>query len=88
MINRDSRKLYTFKVSLRGVDLDNLEDLLDSIPICGKHKANGLVFGTKEIPERELMTMYYQCADCKKVHDAHMKALARVYSQLCRQYFR
>jgi hypothetical protein len=89
---RDSRKLYTFKVKLRGVDLDNLEDLLGTIPVCDDHKGlpgskyNGS--GKKDITERDLMTQYYICKNCRKVHDAHMNALKRVYSQLCRQYFK
>lgn len=73
--------LLNFKIKARGRDLNYIEDLIDTIPVCNKHNV-------LDLPERESMTMYYVCVSCRKIHDLQMFALRRIYKQLCKQYYK
>lgn len=40
----------------------------------------------KRYSERELMTMYYKCKDCKKLYDSYITSLKKVERQLWKYY--
>ncbi|MEK6953990.1 MAG: hypothetical protein AABX01_03210 [Candidatus Micrarchaeota archaeon] len=72
-----------FIVNASENDLNNLEDLLLTIPTCIKHRR----FDDKKFTEREQMTMYYVCKDCNKIKDAHNRSLSKIWLQLCKQCY-
>lgn len=74
-----------FTVDVNYNDLVNLEDLHRTIPICIKHK-KAITKDNNKFTERELMTMYYVCGECRKIYNNKIKSLAKVESQLWKQY--
>ncbi len=78
----DARKSVTYKVRTRGIDILNMEIFLDCIILCKKH--TGLEISR---PERELMTMRYECKDCDKEYRKRILSFRRIYSQLCEEYY-
>ena len=80
------RKNLWCKVKFSREDMLNLEHQLQCIPLCQKHKSYSPPADIG-IPERELMTMYYECDECQKVYDKWESSVRKIYSQLCRKFY-
>lgn len=72
-----------FKVIIRPYDLNLLEDFLTCIPLCKTHNPI-----TSKLSQYQMESMYLLCKDCKKVHDKWKRSADRIYSQLCKQYYK
>jgi len=77
----DYRKKMKLQIEVTPGDIDLLEDYLTTINLCDKHK--GCTFGRDKISERELMTMYYECPDCEKIHKKTRDAAMGIWRKLC-----
>jgi len=82
----DGRKKVKLTIEITPRDILSLEDLYSSIPVCSKHM--GFSKKSKVIPERELMTMYYECSECAKVYDSLRYALMRVEGNLVKEHLK
>ena len=82
MTRPDLRKNFKLTVDVNHKDLLNLEDFLDCIPLCKKHK--GLC--TPKVTERDLVTFYYECKDCEKVYDKWRAGAKRIECKLWEEF--
>lgn len=79
------RKNIICKVKFSRQDILFLEDYLDCIPLCDKH--SGYSYGEKQRPERELMTMGYECKECDKKQKKWKYPVIKLYCQLCKIFY-
>ena len=87
--NPDLRKKVKLTIEIHTRALDELENLLTCIPLCGKHKmALPDDWEKKGLSEREQMTMYYECKECEKVYEGWKRGAWRILGRLWDDYYR
>ncbi|MFA6315646.1 MAG: hypothetical protein WC648_04755 [Candidatus Paceibacterota bacterium] len=69
-------------VYVRPNDINNLEDLLHTIPICNKHKH---MKNIQKKSEKDLMSLRFDCKECKKIFSKQEASLKRIWKQLCKE---
>ena len=80
----DLRRKVKLTIEVTHNDLVLFEDYNMCIPLCNKHKGFN-PNDWKGRPEREQMTMRYECKDCEKVWKEWKSAAERIEGRLWRE---
>ncbi len=78
----DSRKKVKLTIETTIIDINYLEDLYDTIPLCTKHS-----HPTVSLSEKELFGLRFECKECDKKYQRQRQALGRVEGKLFKEWW-